>query len=244
MRTNKYADHSLHGAVIRRSIMGLIAVAIIISSSIESAAESTREVQELMYSLGFPIDVDGKFGRQTANEIKRFERLTDMPVTGQITPALIDRLRSIKPPDRWGAIAYTSQSQSFSSWNYSTRREAEDIVSSRLRRRTSDKFIVQTASGSNCVSLAFGQWGSRWGSFSLTEDSFDKAERRVLDHCNRETGVRCRIITTICADGSHAPDQRQKSLTKSTPKTNSKALSNDIGDLENEIKKLQQKLSE
>ncbi|MBM3519242.1 MAG: hypothetical protein FJX63_00475 [Alphaproteobacteria bacterium] len=63
-------------------------------TSAEASANPITLVQQLLTKLGFNIgEPDGKMGLRTANAIRLFQLQSGMPVTGEITPELIDHMK-------------------------------------------------------------------------------------------------------------------------------------------------------
>ncbi len=55
--------------------------------------DDIRRAQQLLAQLGFdPGPIDGFFGPRTRTAVERFEQAQGLPVSGEISPALIDRL--------------------------------------------------------------------------------------------------------------------------------------------------------
>ena len=60
----------------------------------EAAADPVTLAQQLLTKLGFNIgEPDGKMGLRTANAIRLFQLQSGMPVTGEITPELLDQMK-------------------------------------------------------------------------------------------------------------------------------------------------------
>lgn len=60
----------------------------------EAAADPVTLTQQLLTKLGFNIgEPDGKMGLRTANAIRLFQLQSGMPVTGEITPELLDQMK-------------------------------------------------------------------------------------------------------------------------------------------------------
>ena len=61
-------------------------------------ASNVRDVQRELSNLGYPVGkVDGKFGKQTAGAIEKYEKDWQLPVTGKISDELLARLTHEHP---------------------------------------------------------------------------------------------------------------------------------------------------
>ncbi|NRB31452.1 MAG: peptidoglycan-binding protein [Rhizobiaceae bacterium] len=66
--------------------------------AVPALANNVREVQRELGALGYPVGkVDGKFGKQTAGAIEKYESDWQLPVTGKITDELVARLTHQHP---------------------------------------------------------------------------------------------------------------------------------------------------
>lgn len=172
-------------------------------ASVDSGDGDVTEVQSLLYNLGYAISVDGDLGPETATAIRNFQAAANLPQTGRVSQELSNALRAIPPPTIWGAIAYTATGEYMSVWQSTSRRDAETLVLSRLRRRTSEKIAVQSVSGSGCATIVSYRTGRQYGIYSLNGNDIDAAEEGTLAACKRQVRTRCKVVTTICANGRH-----------------------------------------
>lgn len=68
------------------------------ATQVVTDAESVRIVQRGLNALGFNAGAaDGVSGRRTSDAIRQFERTNGFQVTGQISPALVQLMRSVQP---------------------------------------------------------------------------------------------------------------------------------------------------
>ena len=60
---------------------------------VQPSRADIRRAQELLAQLGFdPGPIDGLIGPRTRTAVESFEQAKDLPASGEVTPALIDRL--------------------------------------------------------------------------------------------------------------------------------------------------------
>ena len=74
-----------------------------------SRGPSVRTLQFDLTALGFPTPVDGKFGRRTKNNVKRWERRNDKPVNGVVSKG--DAKRIMRQATKLGGASKAAPTQ-------------------------------------------------------------------------------------------------------------------------------------
>ena len=60
--------------------------------------EQVREVQSLLAQVGYPVEIDGKYGRQTQTAVKQVQEKLSINPAGAITPSFVQFLKLQSPP--------------------------------------------------------------------------------------------------------------------------------------------------
>jgi hypothetical protein len=158
-----------------------------------------REVRQRLYELNFdPGAPDGPFTSAAQEAVRQFERKNNLPVTGIASIELLRRLRDAPTLKPWGAIVFDSVKGKWGlSWGADTRQAA--VASAR----------VSCGEKSGCpIEVSF--FGGACGAFAHSTSSWSidaradiaKATDAALADCRKQT-AQCRIIASVCADGSH-----------------------------------------
>jgi hypothetical protein len=171
-----------------------------------------REVQEKLYNLNYQIPiVNGVMGDRTRDAIRRWQTLTRREATGFLTPDQFVALRNTKIPTVWGAVAYTARGASGTSWNFKTRREAENAALTECRRRAGRNAncnVLATfddACGALAVHATRHGRTTHFGAFAVTRTALSQARTDALKDCSASDKSRndCKIHIVFCANGAH-----------------------------------------
>jgi hypothetical protein len=150
------------------------------------------ELSERLYELNF--DPDSPDGMTRA--ITKLQQRISMAPTGEATEGLLLRMRKMEDLKPWGSIVYGPDGSKWGiSWNHASRRAA--VADAR-----------GNCAGAKCpIELSF--YGNRCGAFAISDkswslvqrDNVQRAKDAALDECGK-AGKACRIIGSVCADGS------------------------------------------
>jgi hypothetical protein len=154
-----------------------------------------RELSERLYEHSFdPEKSDGK--SDLARAITKFQEHAAITPTGEATEGLLRRLRQMDDLKPWGSIVYDPDTNKWGiSWAYPSRKAA--ISDARSNCGMSKCPVELSFYGKLCGAFAISD-----RSWSLVQrDTVQKAKEAALDECNK-AGKPCRIIGTVCADGS------------------------------------------
>ena len=159
--------------------------------------DQLAEIQNRLYELNYdPGEADGQIGPATKNAIREFQSQAGLAIDMQPKQGLLARLRSLKSLKPWGAIVFSQNQQKWGmAWSHETRREA---VASAQRSCGNGKCEAElTFFGNEC-----GVFAHSSNSWSITARSDREAGRKAaLSECQDRSG-KCKIIATVCADGS------------------------------------------
>lgn len=160
-----------------------------------------NEIRTRLYELNF----DPGPGNRTdllLQAIREFENTIKVAQTGQLTTALLQRLRQTPPLQPWGSIVYARPTEKWGmSWGHETRREA--VASARANCGEACPAEVSFF-GNECA--AFAHSNTSWAIVSRA--TVETARNDALNDC-RKNGKACTIIATVCANGSgRAKDSR------------------------------------
>ncbi|MGT2436128.1 caspase family protein [Bradyrhizobium betae] len=150
------------------------------------------ELNERLYELNFDPDTPDGLTRA----ITKLQQRISMAPNGEPTEGLLLRMRKIEDLKPWGSIVYGPDSSKWGiSWNHASRRAA--VADAR-----------GNCTGAKCpIELSF--YGKSCGAFAISDkswslvqrDSVQRAKDAALDECGK-AGKACRIIGSVCADGS------------------------------------------
>lgn len=153
-----------------------------------------REIADLLFDQGFDPGEPGSLAMSTA--IRDFEARAGLPQSGQPTARLLDALRATPTPTPWGAVAFGPQAKRFGmSWNLPTRHEA--LSQAKAHCRASDCSQVLSFYGTRCGALA----ASSMAYYISSRGDEDHARADALNRCEMQ-GATCRVIGSVCANGS------------------------------------------
>ncbi|MFM2423543.1 MAG: hypothetical protein RL291_2073 [Pseudomonadota bacterium] len=167
-----------------------------------------EEVSNILYTLNYSVGEDRSIVTNDLREaIRGWERNTQQPVTGDVTQAQLDRLRSARPPTIWGAVAYSWTGATGTVWNRPDRRTAEVDARKICDEAAGRECSVVATFGNACgVSVhSPGDAGKNSYANGYTRAKMQDATDAALKDCREraESPNNCAIRTTFCADGSH-----------------------------------------
>ncbi len=154
-----------------------------------------RELHDRLYEHNFdPEPLDSKNGMRVA--ITQFQSKSNMTPTGEATEGVLTRLRKLDDLKPWGSIVYGPDGDKWGiSWNHDSRRAAVDDA--RKNCGTSKCAMELSFFGDRCGAFAIS--GASWS--LVQRETIARARQAALDECGK-TGKSCRIIGSVCADGS------------------------------------------
>lgn len=166
-------------------------------ASIGFDAAALGELRERLYELNFdPGPAETPFDLADRQAIREFEAKNNLPATGEVTVALLERLRSVGSQSPWGAIVFAKSSGKWGmAWGHGSRKEA--VASALASCGKAEQCSVELSfSGSDCGAFAYS--GTTWA-LAARADA-EKAKEAALDDC-RKGSRSCRIIASVCASG-------------------------------------------
>jgi hypothetical protein len=155
-----------------------------------------KEIRDRLYELNFdPGSGDDGTQDLTRRAIREFQAKNSLAQTGWATPALLRHLREVDLPKPWGSIVYAKDAQKWGmSWGNETRRAA---VASAHASCHAQCMVEVSFVGTECAAFA----RSRGGWAIVARDNIQRARDSALDECQRKSKA-CRIIASVCADGT------------------------------------------
>lgn len=155
-----------------------------------------RELRSRLYELNFdpgPSDMSRNDLMQQA--IREFQSASRLASTGQATMGLLQRLRQTDSLQPWGAVVFMKGTDKWGmAWGHETRGQA--VASARAS--CGDACPIEVSFfGRECAAFAYSD--SSWA--IVSRDDIQKAKDAALDGC-RKKGKNCRVIASICANGS------------------------------------------
>jgi uncharacterized caspase-like protein len=155
-----------------------------------------REIFDRLYELNFDAGAnEGRLTEAAREAIREFEASIKITPSGEPTQGLLRRLREVGGLRPWGAIVYARNGTTWGrSWGQSTRKEA--VASARSVCGNAAQCTLEVSFfGSDCGAFAHAA-----GAYALTtRNSIEEARKAALSDCRQRS---CRIITSVCADGS------------------------------------------
>lgn len=180
------------------------------SASVLTSAGTIREVQAKLYNLNYTVGAqNGALTNETRDAIRQWQSNIKKPVTGDMTQAELDLLRSAVTPTTWGAIAYNARGGSSSVWLRASRQDAETATLTGCRKLNGGNCSSVTAVAQGCIAIGFAAGttgGTQYtGAYASVRPTQAQAIDNALTECRRLSKVsnNCGIRTTICADGGH-----------------------------------------
>lgn len=169
-----------------------------------------REVQNLLYNLNYQIGPrNGRLTAQTRDAIRKWQDNVKQPISGDMTEAQLATLRRAQLPTIWGALAYHTKGATATTWNRSTRENAENEALAECRKKARTTCSVLTVASNICGALGFYNAivGGRqhWGAYASIRPTLGQATENALSECRRQARQpnACGIRITVCADGGH-----------------------------------------
>ncbi len=162
-------------------------------------ADVQKEVRERLYELNFdPGLSEEPFTAAAQQAVRQFERKNNLPVTGVASMDLLRRLRSAPALKPWGAIVLdTAKAKWGMSWGADTRQAA--VASARASCGDEKGCPIEISFfGATCG--AFAHSPSSWSIDARSDIA--KATDAAMTDC-RKQGAQCRLVASVCADGSH-----------------------------------------
>lgn len=178
-----------------------------LDSEIASKGENDRianagliaEVEDRLYELNFdPGRRDGGLDEATETVIKQFEQMSGRAATGKPTYGLLKALRATGSRAPWASIVYAKATGKWGmAWGHDSRKSA---VSNAVSSCGEPKQCVAELSffGSDCAAFAYS--GENWA--ITARNTISSARAATLEECQK-AGAKCRMIATVCADGSN-----------------------------------------
>jgi peptidoglycan hydrolase-like protein with peptidoglycan-binding domain len=170
-----------------------------------------REVQDLLYNLNYQIGPrNGRLTTETRNAIRKWQENVKLPVSGDMTVAQLALLRRARLPTVWGALAYHTKGATATTWNRSTRENAESEALAECRKKAHATCSVLTVASKICGALGFYNAivGGRqhWGVYASIRPTLGQATENALSECRRQAKQpnACGVRITVCADGGHS----------------------------------------
>lgn len=156
--------------------------------------DSIREIQETLYNLNYePGPVDGVTGAKTRSAVRAFETDKGLDETGQLTTALLQKLRNAPVPEVWGVLGFAPATKTVVHKNRASSRRSVEAL---LRQTCPHCSSVQAFAGKECAALAYSNSGWGWA----VRDGLEKARQHALRSC-RQYGAGCKIKAALCAGG-------------------------------------------
>ncbi len=162
-------------------------------------ASLMAEIEDRLYELNFdPGRRDGGLDEATTAVIREYERMSGRSETGKATYGLLRALRQTGARAPWAAIVYAKELGKWGmGWGHASRKAAvASAVAScgdPARCRSELSFF-----GSDCAAFAYSQ--RDWA--ISARDTTAQARQAALSEC-QQRGSACRVIATVCADGSN-----------------------------------------
>ena len=168
-----------------------------------------REVQDILYNLNYQIGPrNGRLTQKTREAIRSWQENVKQPF-GDLTEGQLALLRRAKLPTVWGALAYHTKGATATTWNRSTRENAENDALAECRKKARTTCSVLTVASDICGALGFynAVVGGRqyWGAYASIRPTLGQATENALSECRRQSRQpnACGVRITVCADGGH-----------------------------------------
>ena len=177
-----------------------------VAQDIVTDPDLIRQAQEIMYNLNYDFGApDGVNGPTTRKVIRTLQKKLGHPETGDLTIRLLQELRQQKIPSTWGAVSGAVDGGWGAVWNYKTRKAAERKAAELCRSKSKKKCRVLAIYDRQCAAAYHWDGKSKWGWRGSSGNDMKIAKRDALADCrsNRSEAVPCKLMTAVCADGSH-----------------------------------------
>jgi hypothetical protein len=177
-------------------------------NSVLTSRQRIEEVANILFTLNYQVGDDRTTVTNDLREaIRGWERNTQQPITGDVTQAQLDRLRSARPPTIWGAVSYSWTGATGAVWNRADRRTAEADARKICDEAAGRECSVVATFGNACGASthAAGDAGKNSYANGYTRSTMAAATEAALNDCRQraESPNNCAIRNTFCADGSH-----------------------------------------
>ena len=178
-----------------------------LDSEIASKGENERianagliaEIEDRLYELNFdPGRRDGGLDDATEVVIKQYEQMSGRATTGSATYGLLKALRAAGSRAPWASIVFAKTTGKWGmAWGQNSRKAA---VTKAVSSCGDPKLCVVELSfyGTDCAAFAYSN--KDWA--ITTRNTISPAREATLEECQK-AGGKCRIIATVCADGSN-----------------------------------------
>lgn len=156
------------------------------------------ETRNLLYEQNLD---PGAVGSDTMREsIHTFEQQAGLPDVPQPTQGLLDSLRATRSLSPWGAIAVAQDVKSWGmSWDKPTRALAEAEAKTRCGKKGCTQDMTFYGQGCGAFALSPRQW------IVAHRDGGDAARKAAVSDCSKG-GAACRVVGSVCANGSDKTD--------------------------------------
>lgn len=156
------------------------------------------EVRQRLFEQNFDPGPAGSDKLRTA--IVTFEQQAGLPDVDKPTLGLLEALRSARSLSPWGAITVANDVKRWGmSWDKPTRALAVAEAKSRCGTRDCSQELTFHGQGCGAFALSPKHW------IVAHRDGGDAARKAALSDCN-VAGATCRVIGSVCADGSDKTD--------------------------------------
>lgn len=178
------------------------------ANSVLTTRAIIQEVANILYTLNYQVGDDRTVVTNDLREaVRGWERNTQQPITGDVTQAQLDRLRSARPPTNWGAVAYSWTGATGAVWNRADRRTAEADARKICDESAGRECSVVATFGDACGASVHspGDPGKNSYANGYTRSVMQAAIDEALKDCRAksESPNNCAIRNTFCADGKH-----------------------------------------
>lgn len=161
------------------------------------------EIRDRLYERGFnppgTASASASSSASWENAIRKYENANGLPDVGRPTRGLLQSLRDALPLKPWGTIAVAYQGSRVTNWGMSwgapTRKQASNVARSRCGTGACNQELAFSGQSCGAFALSPNGWSVRTASTS------GAAKDSALEDCGRRGG-QCRIIGSVCADGS------------------------------------------
>jgi len=157
------------------------------------------EVEDRLYELNFdPGRRDGGLDDATELVIRQYEQMSGRAVTGRATYGLLKSLRAAGSRAPWASIVFAKTTGKWGmAWGKNSRKVA---VTQAVSSCGDPKLCVAELSfyGTDCAAFAYSE--KDWA--ITARNTISLAREATLGECQK-AGAECRIVATVCADGSN-----------------------------------------
>lgn len=164
-----------------------------------SERELLSELRQRLYELNFdPAEDVSQITDVDRRAIVAFEEKNGLPKTGEATVALLNTLRSAGDRSPWASIVFDKKAGKWGmAWDHASRRDAVATAVSRCGDPQQCN-VELSFFGPECGAFAYS--GSQWA--LAARANAESARQAALTDCAKGGG-RCRVVASVCADGSN-----------------------------------------